>query len=271
MQLGSSIDVNLQMGDVTISDEIVVVAESTQVSTVSNSVSHNIGASFIERQPLVRDPVNLMNYAPGVQGDQAYGATSSTQNAYNLDGVDVSDPELGSQWVLPSMDWIEEVEIGGLGADAEYGGFTGAVVNLITKSGGNQFHGDVIGYYSGGDLNSSNAPEGVEGTNKVDKDIEGSVNVGGPMVRDTMWFFASIDDRQRVIDPFFADGAPADDMANSDRTELRGLAKVTWQINAGNKVLGLVDYDGVDHDYRGVGDFTLASGSESPGFAECLL
>jgi len=270
VQLGSSIDVNLQMGDVTISGEIVVVAESTQVSTVSNSVSHNLGESFIERQPLVRDPVNLMNYAPGVQGDQAYGAPSSYQNAYNLDGVDVSDPELGSQWVLPSMDWIQEVEVGGLGADAEFGGFTGAVVNLITKSGGNQFHGDVIGYYSGGNLNSSNAPEGVEGTNKVDKDIEGSVNVGGPLVRDTMWFFASIDDRQRVVDPFFADGAPTDDMANSDRTELRGLAKVTWQINAGNKVLGLVDYDGVDHDYRGVGDYTLASGTgrqDSPNFS----
>ncbi len=50
--LGSSLDVNLQMGDVTVRDEIVVVAESTQVSTVSNSVSHNLGSSFIERQPL---------------------------------------------------------------------------------------------------------------------------------------------------------------------------------------------------------------------------
>ncbi len=270
VQLGQSLDVNLQMGDVTVSDEIVVVAESTQVSTVSNSVSHNLGRSFIERQPLVRDPVALMNYAPGVQGDQAYGAPSSYQNAYNLDGVDVSDPELGSQWVLPSMDWVEEVEVAGLGADAEFGGFTGAVVNLITKSGGNQFHGDVIGYYSGGDLNSSNAPEGVEGTNKVDKDIEGSVNVGGPLAQDSVWFFASIDDRQRVIDPFFADGAPTDDMANSDRTELRGLAKVTWQINPGNKVLGLLDYDGVVHDYRGVGDFTLASGTsrqDSPNYS----
>ena len=98
-----------------------------------------------------------MNYAPGVQGEAAYGAPSSYQNAYNLDGVDVSDPELGSQWVLPSMDWVQEVEVAGLGADAEYGGFTGAVVNLITKSGGNQFHGDVRAYYSGGSLNSSNA------------------------------------------------------------------------------------------------------------------
>ena len=89
-----------------------------------------------------------------------------------MDGVDVSDPEIGSQWVLPSMDWVQEVQVAGLGADAEYGGFTGAVVNLITKSGGNTFHGNVRAYYSGGSLNSDNAPPTAEGTNKVDSDTK---------------------------------------------------------------------------------------------------
>ena len=270
VQLGQSLDIDLQMGDVTISDEIIVIAESTQVSTVSNNVSHNLGQDFIDRQPLVRDPVSLMNYAPGVQGGAAYGAPSSYQNAYNLDGVDVSDPELGAQWVLPSMDWVQEVEVAGLGADAEYGGFTGAVVNLITKSGGNEFHGDVRAFYSGGSLNSSNAPEGSEGESKVSKDIEGSVNIGGPLKKDKAWFFGSLNQRQRVIDPFFSSGAPADDVADSDRAETRGLFKATWQLNNANKLMGLVDYDGVEHDHRGVGEYTLASGShrqESPNYS----
>ena len=56
MQLGQSQVVNLEMGDVTVSGEIIVMAEATQVSTVSNSVSHNLGQTFIERQPLARDP-----------------------------------------------------------------------------------------------------------------------------------------------------------------------------------------------------------------------
>ncbi len=270
VQLGQSLQVNLQMGDVTFTDEIVVIANATRVSTVSNTVSHNLGQSFIDRQPLTRDPVSLMNYAPGVQSGQAYGAPSSFQNAYNLDGVDVSDPELGSQWVLPSMDWVQEVEVGGLGADAEYGGFTGAMVNLITKSGGNQIHGDVRAYYSGGSLNAENAPEGVEGTNKVDKDIEGSGSLGGPMLRDTIWFFVSLDQRQLAIDPFYAPGAPADDKADNDQTETRAIGKLTWQINSASKLMGLLDYDGIDTDYRGVGDFTLASGSmrqESPNYS----
>ncbi len=270
VELGQSLDVDLQMGDVTISDEIVVVAESSQVSTVSNSVSQNLGQSFIERQPLSRSPTSLMDYAPGVQNGAAYGAPDTYQNAYNLDGVDVSDPELGTQWVLPSMDWIQEVEVAGLGADAEYGGFTGAVVNLITKSGGNQFHGDVRAYYSGGSMNASNAPEGSEGESKVDKDIEGSVNIGGPLKRDTAWFFTSVDRRERGIDQFFAAGAPADEQTDDTRIWTQAIFKATWQLGSSNKLLGLVNYDGVEHDYRGAGDFTLASGSqrqESPNYS----
>jgi hypothetical protein len=261
--LGQSIDVNLQMGDVTITDEIVVIADATQVSTVSNNVSHNIGRSFIDRQPLARDVMSLINYAPGVQNGLAYGASSDAQNAYNLDGVDVSDPDTGAQWVQPSMDWVQEIVVGGLGSDAEYGGFTGAMTNLITKSGGNQLHGDFRAYYSGGSLNEENAPEGVEGTNKVAKDIDASASLGGPVVRDKVWFFVSLNQRQLAIDPFFSAGAPADDQADSDLTLPRGLAKLTWQISSNTKLMGLVDYDGVETEYQGVGGYTLASGAES--------
>ena len=269
VSLGQTLNVDLQLGDVTITEEIVVVADAVQVSTVDNSVGFNLGGSFIERQPIARDPTDLMNYAPGIQNDQAYGAPSTYQNAYNVDGVDVSDPELGSQWVLPSMDWVQEVQVAGLGADAEYGGFTGAVVNLVTKSGGNQLHGDARVYYSGSGLNSENAPEGAEGVNKVSSDVDASVSVGGPVIKDALWYFVSGNLRQRVVEPFFAEGAPTDDREDSDRTESRVLGKLTWQLNDSNKLMGMVDWDDVVHDYRGVGDLTMASASqrqESPNW-----
>ena len=56
-----------------------------------------------------------------------------------LDGVDTRDPEGGTAWTFFNYNIIEEVQVGGLGQPAEYGGFTGAVVNTITKSGGNRF------------------------------------------------------------------------------------------------------------------------------------
>ena len=273
VSLGQALSVDLQLGSVTISEEIVVVADAVQVSTVDNNVGFNLGEDFIERQPLSRDPTGMMNYAPGIQNDQAYGAPSTYQNAYNVDGVDVSDPELGSQWVLPSMDWVEEMQVAGLGADAEYGGFTGAVVNLVTKSGGNEFHGDARIYYSGGGLNSENTPEGSEGANKVTSDLDGSASFGGPVIRDSLWYFVSGNMRQRAVEPFYTEGAPADDQQDSDRTETRVLGKLTWQINDANHLRGFVDWDDVVHDYRGVGEMTLASAAqrqESPNYVYSL-
>jgi hypothetical protein len=260
--LGQSQDINLQLGNVTVSDEIIVVAESSQVSTVANAVDFNMGEDFVDRQPVSRDAVEMMNYAPGVENLQAYGAPDEAQNSYNMDGVDVSDPELGSNWVLPSMDWVEEVQVAGLGADAEYGGFTGGVFNVITKSGGNEFHGDVRAYYSGGGLNSDTAPEGTEGSEKLKSDVDVSLSLGGPVIRDALWYFVSGNVREEVVEPFYSSGAPADDRADDERAETRILGKLTWQLDSANRLVGLVDYDRRDWEYRGVGDLTLASGSE---------
>jgi hypothetical protein len=260
--LGQNLEIDLQLGNIELQDEILVVAETVQVSTVSNKADFNMAEDFIERQPVSRNPVDMMNYAPGIESSRAYGAPSSAQNAYNVDGVDVSDPELGYQWFLPSTDWIQEVQVAGLGADAEYGGFTGAVVNLITKSGGNTFHGDVRAYYSGGDLNSDNAPPGVEGTEKLADDIDISASVGGPVVTDSLWYFVSGNWRDRTIEPFYSEGAPEDDRADNQRTYNRLLGKLTWQLNEQNRLMFLADYDGVVNDYRFVGDTTLASAAE---------
>jgi hypothetical protein len=270
LALGQSLDIDLQLGDPEFADEIIVVAEAARVSTVSNTVSHNLGVDFLERQPLPRDATELMNYTPGVNDGLAYGSPSSQGSAYNLDGVDVSDPASGGQWILPNFDWVQEVQVSGLGADAEYGGFTGAMVNLVTKSGGNQVRGDVSAYYSGGDLNSENQPEGAEGVNKLDQDWDVSVSVGGPISRDKLWYFVSGQARERTVEPFYAADAPADDQTNHVRAWSRYLGKLTWQLNDSNKVVGLLDFDGVEHENRGAGEFTLASGSakqESPNWA----
>ena len=77
----------------------------------------------------------------------AYGGTTERQNAFTLDGVNVADAGAGQHWILPSIQWMEEIQVGGLGAAAEYGGYTGGIINGVTKSGGNEFHGGVEYYY----------------------------------------------------------------------------------------------------------------------------
>ena len=79
----------------------------------------------------------LLNAAPGINSSSAYGAQGTYGNALLLDGVDTRDPDGGSPWTFFNQNLIQEIQIGGLGATAEYGGFTGAIINTITKSGTN--------------------------------------------------------------------------------------------------------------------------------------
>ena len=98
----------------------------------------------------------LLNNAPGINSSSAFGAQGSYGNALLLDGVDTRDPEGGSAWTFFNQNLIQEVQIGGLGAPAEYGGFTGAVINTITKSGGNAFSGLFSLRYTGDSLAGDN-------------------------------------------------------------------------------------------------------------------
>ena len=58
-----------------------------------------------------------------------------------IDGVDTSDPEGGTQWLFANYNWFQEVQVIGLGAPAEYGGFTGVASNSLIRSGSNRFSG----------------------------------------------------------------------------------------------------------------------------------
>ena len=114
-----------------------------------------------------------------------------------LDGVDTRDPEGGSAWTFFNYNIIDEVQVGGLGQPAEYGGFTGAVVNTITKSGGNRFSSLFEYRYTNKSLAGDNEPatdiaeqnptlgDAVRGTKLNDY----TVQLGGPIKKDKMFFF----------------------------------------------------------------------------------
>ncbi|CAM2006502.1 TonB-dependent receptor [Acanthopleuribacter pedis] len=269
VSLGQIMDVPLTLtpAGADVREQMVVTGETPLVGTTSNATSANLDEQFIERTPLPRDATQLMNYLPGVNDGLAYGGTQSAANAYNLDGVDVSDPASGSQWLLPNVDWIEEVQVLGLGASAEYGGFTGAAVNIVTKSGGNTFSGDVRAYVSNERWNASRADQ------LESRDL--SVSIGGPIIKDRLWFFVSGEEVSRDFTPFQIDEITnavqaagldgADPLLAVDQEEeriSRYLAKATWQASDMHKFVLLLDYDGKDSDYRGLSRDVLGSATE---------
>src|SRR5262245_15608476 len=124
-----------------VSESVEVMAAST-VDVRSSATHTNISSDLLKLMPIYSSTsTGLLNAAPGINSSSAYGAQASYGNALLMDGVDTRDPQGGSAWTFFNQNLIEEIQVGGLGAPAEYGGFTGGIINTVTKSGGNAFIG----------------------------------------------------------------------------------------------------------------------------------
>ena len=89
-----------------------------------------------------------------------------------------------------NYNWIDEVQVTGIGAPAEYGGFTGVAANFITRSGGNDFHGLFETFFQNQNLTWSNVPN--PGREKPFKAYDINAQLGGPILKDKLWFFSGM-------------------------------------------------------------------------------
>jgi hypothetical protein len=272
LRLGGSLAIDITLPQAKVAEAITVSAEAPVVSVVSNSVSTNFDTQFIDRQPLPRNYYNIIKAAPGVNLDYtgtsgsamlAYGGNGERQNAYTLDGVNVADAAAGEHWVLPSIQWMQEIQIGGLGANAEYGGYTGGVINGVTKSGGNVFHGTAEYYYEPASWVSNNDPTAEQPETKFS---DAALSLGGKVVEDKLWYFISGEYWHQVTTPVGA-------VATSDRHIPRFLGKLTLQATPDNRLSFMGEYDHVVNDRRGIDVYTLpdaTSKQDGPGVSFAL-
>src|SRR5262249_37246566 len=148
--------------------------------------------------------LDLFTLTPGV-GDLsyvAYGAGGSQANGYWFDGVDISNPVDGSYWVYPNYNWIEEVQVVGLGAPAEYGGFTGVISNSVSRSGSNDFHGLFETFYEKQSFVSNNVADPELQPNRVDLFSDNTAQIGGRLIKDKLWFFTGAQWYYQRYQPF---------------------------------------------------------------------
>ena len=159
LELGQTItlDVKLEVGG--LSDVVEVAGTSPTVDAKSSASNKNLTTDMLELLPFSsRFGPGAMLGAPGVNPNNysAYGSGGSSSNALLIDGVDVGDPEGGTIWVFASHNWLQEVQIAGLGANAEFGGFTGVSSNSLFRSGSNRFRGLFETLYENDALTDSN-------------------------------------------------------------------------------------------------------------------
>jgi outer membrane receptor protein involved in Fe transport len=206
--LGQEGTVNLAMSPSGVTESVQVTAVTPLLDVGQTATGVNITADLFETLPSTRGFQQLTTIAPGVtleMGDHdALGrlenspnvaASSAPENNYVIDGLSVTDPRYGTSGANLTMNYIQEVQVLTGGYQAEYGRSTGAVFNVITKSGGNEFHGNLFNYNRNKDWTPDNVErrrnkELVTFANRVSSyDVGGSI--GGPIARDKVWFFGA--------------------------------------------------------------------------------
>src|SRR5690606_10797723 len=111
----------------------------------------------------------------------------STDNLYYIDGVNVTDPLTGTFGANLNSAIIQEMQVLTGGIPAEFAGGAGLISKVITKSGGNDFHGSINYYLQNSNLVADNKHLSANKFSTYDA----ALTLGGPIIKDKLWFFAS--------------------------------------------------------------------------------
>lgn len=192
--------IKLEVGALT--EQVVVAAEAVRVNTTDAQLGRNITIKDIDTLPqLARNPMALASFQPGVSvdpGDNSFsrvnGARQGSNNA-KLDGIDVNDavvPRLGLSMTAVNVDSVAEFRVITNGGKAEYGRNAGGQIEMITRSGTNQFHGGGFEFLRNTKLNANpffNNASGVRRPKFIQNIFGG--NLGGPIRKDKTFFYAN--------------------------------------------------------------------------------
>jgi hypothetical protein len=238
-------------------EAVTVVARPPTVDVGTSTQSTSITSEFTQRIPMSRPGgkgaasrsfESVAEAAPGARND-TYGTsisgTTSPENQYVLDGMSVNNPAFGIVGTPLSMEFVKEVNVVAGGYMPEYGRSTGGVLTVVTKSGSNEFHGSVFGFYTPGALEGRRALVKREGTTVQAEQVLSGIgdigaDIGGPIIKDKLWFYAGFDlarsrynlsrsFNRRLVNP---DGSIVKDEDNLTVTELIPGTQQHWPAYA---------------------------------------
>jgi Carboxypeptidase regulatory-like domain/TonB dependent receptor len=218
-------DASLQVGS--INEKIEISTEAAQVETQSTQMGEVIEGTKMTSMPLNgRNFIDLLALQPGVSpyqctssncndttqgvgadetmvsGDQTNGTQSVNggrmgSNGFMVNGADAQEGVHNGAAILPNLDSISEFRIITNNFNAEYGNFSGGQINVVTKSGSNQFHGDAFDFLRNTDFDAANFfAEGQRGDFKQNQ--FGGI-FGGPIKKDKIFFFGDYQGNRQIL------------------------------------------------------------------------
>lgn len=197
------LDFTLPVGD--LQEQITVIGDAP----VLRAETASLGA-LVENEQVVQLPLNgrtfvtLASLAPGValpptsQLPRINGGRPRT-NEYLFDGISVLQPEPGQVAYFPVIDAIQELKVESNSPAAEFGRFSGGVINLTTKSGTNDFHGNAFEFFRNDALNARNFFQSTNPLKPAYRRHQFGGTFGGPLVKDRTFFFADYQGQRQSI------------------------------------------------------------------------
>jgi hypothetical protein len=218
-------------------DVIEVTAEAPMIDPASTVLGSNLFSEEYGELPIDRNYRNMAVLLPHVNesylGDEVgFAGGTGQENKYYIDGVDGTDVLFGMRSTELPYNFIRELQVRSGGYQAEYSSSLGGIVEVITQSGTNEFHGQVFGFYLNDRMSADPRPT-------LDEPFMGSYamydigfGIGGPIVHDRLWFHAA-------YNPTFSDEeaeVPGQGIRDYNGTIHKFAAKLDWKIDAGNSL-----------------------------------
>ncbi len=207
LRLNRTIRVNVELLPEAFTEVIEVAGTPPTIDVGSTTTGVNVDQEFIRRIAVnrpggkggaARSFESLAELAPGAQNDQ-YGVSingaTSPENGYVVDGLSTNDPAFGINASPLSVEFVQDVNVVTGGYLPEFGRSTGGVLNAVTRSGSNEFHGSVFGNWTPGAFEGNRKlviDEGsvISGVNTLKNLGDLGATLGGPILQDKLWFFA---------------------------------------------------------------------------------
>jgi len=220
LELSQIIAVNATLEAATIEEQVTVIGQTPLIDVKSTVKGQVMTKETYLSLPRGRSFDSLISTIPGVHteantaGLSVDGATGP-ENMFYADGADISDFHYGGSPQGIVLELLDEVKVTASGYNAEYGGSMGGVINVITRSGSNELHGDIMGFYENNQqymqgksrdfLERDYSLEGYQYhyvnyddlyfDGGKDRDrysrYEGIISLGGPIIKNKLWFFGS--------------------------------------------------------------------------------
>jgi hypothetical protein len=236
-----------------VAESVQVTAESPLVDVRQSARQTNIRNEQIELLPKGRDFTSLVTQAPGANQESKLGGlsidgASAGENRFIIDGIETTNLQSGVSGKAVIADFVEEIQVKSSGYTAEFGGATGGVINVLTKSGTNNWHGNALFNFEGSSLEGARRPTLRQGLTNSDlaeyitypKDdrtrLEPGFALGGPIYMNRAWFFGAyqpaLTEITRSVDPTTAVNPAAATKSTTQKQQVQYVkGNITSQLS----------------------------------------